>query len=83
MSGPLVGYQYVVLRCVPRVDRDEFVNVGVVLYSQQADFLDVAFSLDPGRLSALAPGLDLDGRRGLAAHAAPTSAAAGPRPGSR
>ena len=37
MSGPLVGYQYVVMRCVPRVDRDEFLNVGVVLYSQQAD----------------------------------------------
>ena len=60
MTGPLVGYQYVVLRCVPRVDRDEFVNVGVVLYSQQADFLDVAYSLDPDRLSALAPGLDLE-----------------------
>ena len=60
MSGPLVGYQYVVLRCVPRVDRDEFLNVGVVLYSQQADFLDVAYSLDPDRLSALAPGLDLE-----------------------
>jgi len=60
VSGPLVGYQYVVLRCVPRVDRDEFVNVGVVLYSQQADFLDVAFALDPDRLSALAPGLDLE-----------------------
>ena len=26
------AYQYVVLRCVPRVDREEFVNVGVVLY---------------------------------------------------
>ncbi len=60
VSGPLVGYQYVVLRCVPRVDRDEFLNVGVVLYSQQADFLDVAYSLDPDRLSALAPGLDLE-----------------------
>ena len=60
MSGPLVGYQYVVLRCVPRVDRDEFVNVGVVLYSQQADFLEMAYALDPGRLTALAPGLDLE-----------------------
>lgn len=33
MTAPLVGYQYVVLRCVPRVDRDEFINVGVVLHS--------------------------------------------------
>ena len=36
------GYQYVVLRCVPRVEREEFVNVGVVLYSQSADFLGAA-----------------------------------------
>ena len=35
MTAPLVGYQYVVLRCVPRVDRDEFINVGVVLHSQR------------------------------------------------
>jgi hypothetical protein len=59
MTSPLVGYQYVVLRCVPRVDRDEFVNVGVVIHSQSADFLDCAFVLDPDRLTALAPHLDL------------------------
>jgi len=59
MTSPLVGYQYVVLRCVPRVDRDEFVNVGVVIHSQDADFLDFAFAVDPDRLSALAPQLDL------------------------
>lgn len=59
MTSPLVGYQYVALRCVPRVDRDEFVNVGVVIHSQGADFLDCAFTLDPDRLRALAPQLDL------------------------
>jgi hypothetical protein len=59
MTSPLVGYQYVVLRCVPRVDRDEFVNVGVVIHSQDADFLDCAFTLDRERLGVLAPHLDL------------------------
>lgn len=58
MSG--VAYQYVVLRCVPRVDREEFVNVGVVLYCQATDFLDVAWRLDRDRLAAFAPRLDLD-----------------------
>ena len=57
MSMP---YQYVVLRCVPRVDREEFVNVGVVLYCEEAGFLDVAWRVDRERLAALAPGLDLD-----------------------
>lgn len=59
MTSPMVGYQYVALRCVPRVDRDEFVNVGVVIHSQDAEFLDCAFVLDPDRLRALAPQLDL------------------------
>lgn len=57
------GFQYVVLRCVPRVDREEFVNVGVVLYSQSADFLCAASHLREGRLLALAPDLDLDAVR--------------------
>lgn len=55
-----MGFQYVVLRCVPRVDREEFVNVGVVLYCQQADFLQARCHLDRDRLSALAADLDLD-----------------------
>ena len=34
------SYQYVVLRCVPRVDREEFVNVGVLLYCEVDGFLE-------------------------------------------
>ncbi len=59
MTAPM-PYQYVVLRCVPRVEREEFVNVGVVLHCQAADFLEAAFELDEDRLRALAPDLDLD-----------------------
>ena len=54
----LFPYQYVVLRAVPRIEREEFVNVGVALYSQQADFLGSAQSVDADRLNALAPTLD-------------------------
>ncbi len=61
MTG--MGFQYVVLRCVPRVDREEFVNVGVVLYCQQADFLEARCHVDSERLAVLAPELDLDGVR--------------------
>ena len=55
-----VPFQYVVLRCVPRVDREEFVNVGVVLYCQEREFLDIGSYVDRDRLSALAPGVDVD-----------------------
>jgi hypothetical protein len=59
MTLPLLSYQYVVLRAVPRVDRDEFINIGVVIHSQGADFLDCAFNLDPDRLRSFSPELDL------------------------
>jgi len=53
-------FQYVVLRCVPRVDREEFVNVGVVLYCQQADFLDARAHVNRERLAALSPEVDVE-----------------------
>ncbi len=55
----MIGYQYVTLRCVPRVEREEFVNVGVVLFAQSADFLASRHHLDEDRLRALAPELDM------------------------
>ena len=55
-----MGFQYVVLRCVPRVDREEFVNVGVVLYCQQADFLEASCHVNRERLTALDAEVDPD-----------------------
>ena len=60
MSAPSLPYQYVVLRCVPRVDREEFLNVGVVLYCEETAFLQAAWHVDRERLAALDPRLDLD-----------------------
>ncbi|MDQ1737702.1 MAG: hypothetical protein QOH56_3953, partial [Pseudonocardiales bacterium] len=54
------GYQYVVMRCVPRVDREEFVNIGVVVYSQAEDFLCVASNVVDARLTSLFPDLDVE-----------------------
>lgn len=56
-------YQYVVLRLVPRVEREEFVNVGVVLYCQEADYLAAAYHLDADRIRALDPEVDLEAVR--------------------
>jgi hypothetical protein len=55
-----LSYQYVVLRCVPRVDREEFLNVGVVVYCQATDYLAVAWRVDRERLAAAFPALDTD-----------------------
>jgi hypothetical protein len=51
-------FEYALLRVVPRVDRGEFINAGVVLYCRDARFLDARVYLDPERLRALDPNLD-------------------------
>ncbi|WP_462417577.1 DUF3037 domain-containing protein [Kytococcus sp. Marseille-QA3725] len=52
-------YQYAVIRCVPRPEREEFVNVGVAVHSRSAGVLDVAVRLDPVRVQALWPDVDI------------------------
>ena len=58
-----MAFQYAVLRAVPRIDRGEFVNIGVLVYCQQADFLRCAVTIEPGRLQALDPAVDLEAVR--------------------
>ncbi|NED98963.1 DUF3037 domain-containing protein [Phytoactinopolyspora halotolerans] len=53
-------FEYVVLRVVPRLERGEFINAGVIVYCQQRDYLDAAVEVDADRLVALDPGADVD-----------------------
>ena len=53
------AFDYAVVRVVPRVDRGEFVNVGVILFASSAGFLDARVELDRARLIALAPDIDI------------------------
>lgn len=53
------SFNYAVVRVVPHAEREEFINVGVILSCQAAGFLDAAFELDERRLTAFAPRLDL------------------------
>lgn len=45
-------FEYAVIRVVPRVEREEFLNVGIILYCAKLRFLKVCFELDEQRLSA-------------------------------
>ena len=56
-------YTYAVLRAVPRVDRGEYVNIGIVLYCQAYEFLRAAIAVDDVRLRALDTSVDLDAVR--------------------
>ena len=53
------SFEYAVIRVVPKVEREEFMNVGVILYSQSLGFLDAKFTLDQTRLYALSPVLEI------------------------
>lgn len=57
MTAP---FEYAVLRAAPRVERGEFVNVGVLLYCRERDFLRAVWEVDSDRLRALDPSVDLD-----------------------
>jgi len=53
------SFDYAVVRIVPRVDRDEFVNAGVIVFSPQRRLLDARIHIDVNRLRALWPSIDL------------------------
>ena len=52
-------FDYAVVRVVPRVDRGELLNAGVIVFCPTAGFLDCRIELDHVRLRALAPSIDL------------------------
>jgi hypothetical protein len=54
------SFDYATLRVVPRVDREEFINAGVILFCKQRRFLQARVALVPERLRALWPNSDID-----------------------
>ena len=54
------SYDYAVIRVVPRVDREEFMNVGVIISCPAKDFLEARIEMDESRLLAFAPQLDME-----------------------
>jgi Protein of unknown function (DUF3037) len=67
---PAEAFEYAVLRVIPRVDRGEAMNAGIVLYCRPRRYLGVRLALDEGVLLALDPEADVPGvHRALAAMA--------------
>lgn len=53
-------FEYAVIRWVPRVEREEFLNIGVVLYCRSQRFLDMKYALPSAKLRAFCPTYDPD-----------------------
>jgi len=56
----LSSFDYAVVRIVPRVDREEFLNAGVILFCLERGFLDARVHVDEQRLLTIWPDLDLE-----------------------
>jgi len=52
-------FEYAVIRVVPRVEREEFLNVGVIVYCSRLKYLELIYTLDTDRLLAFYPKLDI------------------------
>jgi hypothetical protein len=57
------SYDYAIIRVVPRVEREEFINVGVIVSCPARDFLQARIELDESRVKALDASLDIEAIR--------------------
>ena len=57
------SYDYALIRVVPRVERQEFVNAGVIVWCREHELLEARIALEESRVLALDPGVDLDAVR--------------------
>ena len=53
-------YEYAVIRVVPRVEREEFLNIGVILFSKKAKFIKVLYHLDSAKIQMLCNDFDIE-----------------------
>ncbi len=53
-----VTYEYAVIRLVPKVEREEFLNIGVILFSKRKKFLGMKYQIDDVRIHAFSSDID-------------------------
>ena len=53
-------YEYAVIRVVPRVEREEFANAGIIIFCKRKKFIKVFYTINEAKLASLSPELDID-----------------------
>ncbi len=53
-------FEYAVIRVVPRVEREEFINVGIILFCAKQKFLGATIALNEAKILAIAPDIEID-----------------------
>lgn len=55
-----VTYEFAVIRLVPKVEREEFMNIGVILFSKRKKYLGIKYKIDEARIAAFTSEVDVD-----------------------
>lgn len=53
-------YEYAVIRVLPRVEREEFINVGIIMFSKKAKYIKARYKLDEDKLRLFSTELDME-----------------------
>lgn len=53
-------YEYAVIRVVPRVEREEFLNIGIILFCKRAKFIKVLYAINDAKVAALSNDFDIE-----------------------
>ncbi len=59
MPDNIISYEYAIIRVVPKVEREEFINVGVIVYAKQKRYLGIKYHIDEKRLAAFGTPIDI------------------------
>lgn len=55
-----VTYEYAVIRLVPKVEREEFINIGVILFSKRKKYLGIKYKIDESKINAFSDDVDIN-----------------------
>ena len=55
-----VTYEFAVIRLVPKVEREEFINIGVIVFSKRKKYLDIKYSIDEQKINAFSDEIDIN-----------------------
>ena len=55
-----VTYEFAVIRLVPKVEREEFLNIGVIVFSKRKKYLEMKYEIDEKRIRSFSPSADIE-----------------------
>lgn len=60
MPDNIISYEYAIIRVVPKVEREEFINVGVIVYAKRKKYLGMQYHIDEKKLAAFGDNIDIE-----------------------